>query len=130
MRHKTYLIAFTFLIFSETSFSNTIYLDNRMECSAKYSEKEKIYLLIESIENLKNAKFLRNGSSYEAQKAADHLRLKLNKAGSSIKTAMNFIDKLASESSYSGQPYYIVYSNGIKITSRDFLIQKLNEINV
>lgn len=40
-------------------------------------EEQRIEYLIRSVEQLSNAKFIRNGSSYDAQAAADHLRLKL-----------------------------------------------------
>ena len=43
-------------------------------------EKKKIEFLISSVENLKGAKFIRNGSEYDGKEAAEHLRMKLQNA--------------------------------------------------
>jgi len=51
--------------------------------------------------------FHRNGTEYSSKDAADHLRLKLRKGKRYANTTENFIDKLASESSWSGKPYFI-----------------------
>ena len=48
-------------------------------------EKKKIEFLLSSIENLKGAKFIRNGSEYDDGKAAAaHLRMKLKNAGGKV----------------------------------------------
>ena len=49
--------------------------------------------------------FERNGSSHKAEDAADHLRLKYRRGGRYVDTAEHFIDRLASESSWTGKPY-------------------------
>jgi hypothetical protein len=53
--------------------------------------------------------FYRNGTWYDAQRAQEHLRAKFEAlaAKDQIKTAEDFIDKAASNSSISGQPYQI-----------------------
>ena len=61
-------------------------------------EKKKIAMLISSIENLEGAIFIRNGSEYNNKKAAEHLRMKLQKAGTKVKTADDFIRLCASKS--------------------------------
>ena len=50
-------------------------------------EKKKIDFLISSIANLKEAKFIRNGTEHDGIEAAKHLRLKLEKAGTHVRTA-------------------------------------------
>ena len=40
-------------------------------------EKKKIEFLISSVENLKEAIFIRNGSEHNGKEAAQHLRMKL-----------------------------------------------------
>ena len=40
-------------------------------------EKKKIEFLISSVENLKGAKFIRNGTEHDGKEAAEHLRMKL-----------------------------------------------------
>jgi hypothetical protein len=54
--------------------------------------------------------FYRNGTWYDAQQARAHLRTKYDMlaADGQIKTAEDFIEKAASTSSMSGQPYHKV----------------------
>ena len=70
-------------------------------------EARKIEPLVAAVEQLGDAKFIRNGAAYDASKAADHLRLKLREAGES---AEDFIRLCGSRSSVSGKPYEIVFS--------------------
>jgi hypothetical protein len=51
--------------------------------------------------------FLRNGDAHDAADAADHLRLKYNRGRRYADTAEQFIDRLASQSSWSGKPYTV-----------------------
>ena len=46
----------------------------------------------------------------------------------SIKTAEDFIDKIASKSSMTGTEYKIVYDNGKEITTKKFLYDKLKNL--
>ena len=92
------------------------------------TETEKIEQLILAIQNLKNAQFNRNGTLYDAETAAKHLKMKWNKAGNSIKTAEDFIHKIASKSSMTGIEYKIIFSNGKTISAEKFLIEKLNTL--
>ncbi len=62
--------------------------------------------LIDVVE-LSQCIFHRNGNEYSSIDAADHLRLKLRKGKRYATTTENFIDRLASESSWSGKPYFI-----------------------
>ncbi len=48
-------------------------------CAQDNIEKKKIEFLISSVENLKGAIFIRNGSEHDGKAAAEHLRLKLEK---------------------------------------------------
>lgn len=88
-------------------------------------ERQKIDYLIASVETLQGAQFIRNGKSYDARAAADHLRLKLRAAGSRITTAEEFIMYCASQSSISGTPYQIKFADGRAVTSAAYLHQKL-----
>jgi hypothetical protein len=90
-------------------------------------ERKKIDFLISSVEKLKGAKFIRNGEEYDGKKAAEHLRMKLNKAGDRVKTADDFIKLCASQSYITGKPYLIKYQNGKSIESGKFLREKLKE---
>jgi hypothetical protein len=91
------------------------------------AQSARIEYLIGTIESLPNAQFIRNGSSYDAKAAAGHLRLKLRNAGSRVKSAEDFIRYCASQSSISGTPYLIRFSDGRIIPSGDYFRQVLAE---
>ena len=90
-------------------------------------EKRKIEFLLGQIEAQKGAKFWRNGSSYMPKQAAEHLRMKWEKAGKSIRTAQDFVEKIASKSSMSGKVYEIEFADGSKVETKVFLLKKLAE---
>jgi hypothetical protein len=89
------------------------------------AEQKKIDYLITSIETLEGATFIRNGSAYDAPKAADHMRLKLRYAGDKIQTADEFIDELGTKSSMSGVKYLIKLKDGRVVESAQFFHEKL-----
>jgi hypothetical protein len=91
-------------------------------------EKKKIEFLISSVENLKGAKFIRNGSEYDNGKAAAaHLRMKLQKAGGYVQTADDFIRLCASKSFITGKPYMIRSSDGKTIKAEEYFREKLKQ---
>ncbi len=51
--------------------------------------------------------FIRNGSDSNPADAADHLRLKFRRGKRYVKSAEQFIDRLASESSWTGKKYSV-----------------------
>jgi hypothetical protein len=89
------------------------------------AESEEINYLIGTVETLEGAKFIRNDAEYDPKAAADHLRLKLERAGSRVKTVDDFIRYCASTSSVSGKPYQIRFADGRMVKLEDFLRQKL-----
>lgn len=101
-------------------FSSTVSAQNLIE-------KNKIEFLISSVENLKGAKFIRNGSEYSGQEAAKHLRMKLQRAGAHVQTADDFIRLCASKSYNSGKPYLIRLSDGKPIKAEEYFRAKLKE---
>lgn len=96
--------------------------------STAYTETQKIDHLIAFVANLKGATFIRNGESYEPKQAADHLLMKRNKAGNRIKTAKDFIDKIATASSLTGEPYLIQFANGKKFPTQLVLLSELKKL--
>src|SRR5215831_20732952 len=84
-------------------------------------EGARIEFLIQAVGSLKNAKFIRNGSAYSAEAAASHLRLKLGKAGSAVKSAEDFIRYCGTGSSVSGKAYEIRFADGRAVPSATFL---------
>lgn len=51
--------------------------------------------------------FVRNDTEHDSADAADHLRLKYSRGSRYVNSAEQFIDRLASESSWSGKPYTV-----------------------
>jgi hypothetical protein len=90
-------------------------------------EQQKIDYLIESVATLQDATFIRNGTEYNAERAAEHLRLKLRYAGDRVKTAEDFIVNCGTGSSMSGTPYEIRFRDGHTIESAVFLRRRLVE---
>ncbi len=91
-------------------------------------EKEKIQALIKALENLKDATFIRNGSDYDARAAARFLRGKWHAQEKEIKTAVDFIDKVASVSSTSGKPYVIRFKGAPEVKCGDYLKEELKKL--
>jgi len=90
-------------------------------------EKKKIEFLIAAVENLQGAKFIRNSTEHTGKEAAEHLRMKLQKAGNRVRTADDFIRLCASKSFLSGKAYMIRSSAGKTIPSEEFFREKLKE---
>ena len=111
--HKFSLILIALLL------SNTLQGQTRVD--------EEVRLLIDSVAQ-SGCTFERNGKSYEAGDAADHLTLKFKRGKKYAKNSENFIDRLASKSSLSGKPYHIACPGQEKMTSGDWLHQKLTSL--
>ena len=92
------------------------------------AEIQKIETLIKQVRALKDASFIRNGSSYSADNAATFLRRKWQANESNVKTARDSIDKVASFSGTSGKPYLIRFKDGREIKSQEFLVAELRKI--
>jgi hypothetical protein len=92
------------------------------------AEKTKIETLIAHIEGLKDAKFVRNDKEYDAASAAKFLRGKWSAHAASVKSATDFITKLASVSSTTGKPYVIRFKDGKEIKSGEYLQAELKRL--
>ncbi len=90
-------------------------------------EKGKIEGLIQHIEGLKDANFIRNGKEYDAKNAAKFLRGKWQSKEKEIKTAADFIDKAASVSSSTGKPYLIRFGDGREVKCGEYLKEQLKK---
>jgi hypothetical protein len=91
-------------------------------------EKQRIETLIRRVAESQDVKFVRNGTTYNAAAAARFLRLKWRANESDVKTARDFIDKVASMSGTSGKPYLIRFSDGSEVKSKDFLLAELRKL--
>jgi hypothetical protein len=112
-----------FSIFLQTGF-----LESVRAQSAPAAERQKIEALIEFIASSKDVQFVRNGKVYDATVAARFLRGKLAANDAEVKTARAFIDKVASFSGTSGEPYLIRRSDGTEIRSKDYLLAELQKL--
>ena len=92
------------------------------------TEPQKIEALIKSVEAMKDAKFVRNGSEYDGPAAADHMRRKLKKVADEVKTARDFVRLVGTKSETSGKPYTIRFKDGKEVDSSKFLNERLDEI--
>ncbi|CAN0592404.1 unnamed protein product, partial [Ectocarpus sp. 12 AP-2014] len=88
------------------------------------SPEQEIEALITAVET-SSCVFERNGDRHEAADAAEHLRLKYRRGKRYADTAEHFIERLASESSWSGKPYFIECENG-RVPSGEWLLRELN----
>jgi hypothetical protein len=74
--------------------------------------------------------FYRNGDWYNARKAVEHMRDKYRYLidRNLINTTEQFIERAASESSFSGKPYQIRCNGGAAVASHQWLSEKLVEL--
>lgn len=91
-------------------------------------EQTRIERLIRFVETHKDMKFIRNGSEYSCEDAGQFLRGKLKAMGDDVTTARTFIERIASKSSMSGQPYQVKFSDGKTMLAANFLSEELNRI--
>ena len=91
-------------------------------------EKKKIEALIQHVEELKDAKFVRNDKEYDAKTAGAFLRNRWDAKKAEIKTALDFIEKAASVSSTSGKPYLIRFKDGKETKSGAYLKEELQKL--
>jgi uncharacterized protein DUF5329 len=69
--------------------------------------------------------FQRNGNWYDSQKALVHLRSKYGFLRNSVSTAEDFIEKAASRSSITGQPYQVRCGRDAPLPSSQWLLDEL-----
>jgi hypothetical protein len=93
------------------------------------AEKRKIETLIAGVEQMTDAIFVRNGKQYPAESAAEFLRRKWKSRRSEVRSAADFIDKVASFSSTTGKPYSIRWSDGRERLSAEFFRAQLASLN-
>jgi hypothetical protein len=90
-------------------------------------------LVIDEIQSLlrrlesSNCRFNRNGVWYSAADARRHLERKLQSAGS-LRNAEQFVERIASKSSTTGEPYLVSCDAVAPVRSRDWLLSELREL--
>jgi hypothetical protein len=91
------------------------------EASAAVPEGPKIEALLGKVAAQTAVQFIRNGKVYDAATAAKFLRGKWERQKSEVTTVSDFIGKIATKSSTSGEPYHIRFKDGREIECAQFL---------
>ena len=92
------------------------------------AEEKQIEALIAAIERMTDAAFIRNSRPYGSAAAAEFLRRKWRHREADIRSADDFIEKVASFSSTTGQPYLIRFSYGRETPCAIFLRTELSSL--
>ena len=91
-------------------------------------EQSRIDRLIHYVESQKDMKFVRNGTEYTCAEAAKFLRGKLEVMGTEVTSAREFIERIATKSSMSGQPYHVKFADGRTMMAAQFLGDELRRM--
>jgi len=73
--------------------------------------------------------FIRNGEESDASAAAGHFRNKWRNATPPLVTAQAFINRIASCSSVTGEPYYVKLADGSQVKAATWLHRQLQDIH-
>ena len=91
--------------------------------SAQAEAETEIRWLIQAVRD-SDCQFDRNGTLHSAESAANHLELKYSRGKRYADSAEAFIERLATGSSWSGEPYWMI-CDGDKISSAEWLVEGL-----
>ncbi len=119
MKHRTFLQLFLPLLL--------LFISLPLASGADENPDAKINGLISHVESLTDATFIRNGKEYTAANAAKFLRGKWDANKKEVKTAEDFIDKVATKSSTTGKPYLIRFKDGKETPCADYLRTRLKK---
>ena len=89
------------------------------------TEDQRIEALLTQLAAQQDLRFIRNGSDYDAATAVKFLRGKWDRQRADIKTVHDFVEKVASKSSTTGQPYLIRLADGREVPCRDYVLARL-----
>lgn len=92
------------------------------------SADAEIEALIAAVGRMTDAAFIRNGRSYDAGTAAEFLRRKWRRHADDVRSAEDFIEKIASASSTSVKPYLIRFADGRELPCGDVLRAELKRL--
>jgi Family of unknown function (DUF5329) len=93
------------------------------------AEMVRIERLLTHIGTQHDMRMVRNGEVYDPSMAVSFLRRKLSSMGDDIKTAEEFIDRIATRSSTTGQLYWVRLPNGHDVPAGDFLRVELARLD-
>lgn len=92
-------------------------------------EELRIDRLIEYVRSRHDVIFVRNGSDYSCEDAANFMRGKLRAMGGQVSTAQQFIEQIATKSSTTGQPYTTRFADGKTMPLAQFLSNELKRMD-
>lgn len=89
--------------------------------------EQEVRMLIEFVER-SGCYFHRNGKRHDSEDAADHLRLKYNRGEKYVEETEDFIDRLATKSSWTGKLYQVECRPGEFQPSGQWLHKRLDRM--
>jgi len=92
------------------------------------AEEQMIDTLIQRVSKMTAMVFLRNGNEYTAADAAKHMQAKYDYFKKELVTAEDFIDRCASRSEVTGQPYKVKLTDGAVRDANEFLNSELRAL--
>jgi hypothetical protein len=92
-------------------------------------ERSRIEGLIAAVGRRNDIRFLRNGKEYSAAQAADFLRGKFQWQIENIATVQEFIDRVGTRSTTSGDVYKVRLGDGRIVACAEFLTQELRRLD-
>jgi hypothetical protein len=92
-------------------------------------EQARIEFLIREVETSRGLTFIRNGSEHDGPAAARHLRRKLDHGGERMKTAEQFVQYCATESSITKRRYQVRTADGETVDAAAFFEQRLRDFD-
>lgn len=92
-------------------------------------EQSRIDRLIRYIETRQGMTFIRNGTEHSCADAAKFLRGKMESMGDEVRTARDFIERIGTRSSMSGQPYQVKFTDGKMMPAAQFLGDELRRMD-
>ena len=90
------------------------------------SMDEEIDFLLDTVAN-SDCVFTRNGKDHAARDASDHLQMKRKRGARYFDSTEEFIERLASKSSWSGKPYHIQCGSEPRVTAREWFTALLEQ---
>jgi hypothetical protein len=92
-------------------------------------ERARIERVLDALAARKDLRFVRNGKEYTGAQAADFLRGKLQWQLEKVATAQDFIIRIGTRSTSSGNVYLVRLADGRELPSAQFLTQELQRID-
>ncbi len=90
------------------------------------SMDEEIDFLLDTVGN-SDCVFTRNGKDHAAEDARDHLQMKRKRGKRYFDSSEEFIERLASKSSWSGKPYFIQCGDEPRVTAKEWFTALLEQ---